>query len=67
MAGNWFQSLMTLWVKKLLLMVVLVLCLVSLVPSSDCLVVLTDTFLTLLNQSKSLSTSSSSCFKGEMS
>ena len=38
MLGNWFQSSMTLWVKKLLLMVVLVLRLVSLVLSCDCLV-----------------------------
>ena len=55
--GNWFQSLMTLRVKKLLLMVVLVLCLVSLVLSCDSLVVLTDTWLTLLNQTSSPSTS----------
>ena len=34
---NWFQSSMTFWVKKLLLMVVLVLCLVSLVLSSELL------------------------------
>ena len=35
MLGNWFQSSMPLWVKKLLLMVVLVFRLVSLVQSSD--------------------------------